>query len=624
MSEIKSDLIKHIPLLPYLKRILVVTSKAIKRHPTAFVVIGYVFISFLASYILYLRFPNNFTQSNFYAEDAWYVENIRNLGFWKALATPFNGYFIMGTYLLQEASQLVNKLFFDGTILDLPRAISVVSYTFSGFCAALPFLLLRRHLKPIALIWLILVSVFVPLPTMDYGVLGNTANLKFVFAYVALLLIIYRHYLPLSSRKYPLIDALILTCCLTNILVVILIPLMVCKYLPDLKRGFKTLFVLFKNSSFLSLGALIFAVIAMIGVVSVIGEVKPIGGIYDRPYEWKSTIEVFLARSYLFGFMYPLYSHLSHFLTVLVFVLMCAACLRFCDRKYLFTVTAAAGSISLITLVLIWNRPGLSSLFDSYNSAGYDQYFFTQNIIAYLIVAFALSGLAVRKNALYLVVVTCAFLLPLQLLTSSTHGQTNFMAENRGTFVSNSAAACRAGTDARLSIDTYPTRPFVFSTERRAVCESIGTKRNDTLPTALNLQPAGDALIFKPGASDHFTQTFLSKQEGLKGVSFLAVTYGKPLGDRYRFMLMDEHCRVVYRNFRLKKLLIADGAYYPATFPAIKDSQNKKYCFSVVALNPLSKEGFALRLTRPESYPAGKAILNSTPSDRDVVFTLMY
>src|SRR3990167_8581423 len=53
--------------------------------------------------IFYYRFPNNFSAPNFYAEDGYiFGDTIIKNGFWQALLTTFNGYYIWGVYMLEQ------------------------------------------------------------------------------------------------------------------------------------------------------------------------------------------------------------------------------------------------------------------------------------------------------------------------------------------------------------------------------------------------------------------------------------------------------------------------------------------------------------------------------------------
>src|SRR5258708_23281277 len=63
----------------------------------------------VASYLFYRRFPANYLQPNFYAEDGTvFAKNILNYGFWQSLLTTFNGYYIWGLYILEGIAFILN------------------------------------------------------------------------------------------------------------------------------------------------------------------------------------------------------------------------------------------------------------------------------------------------------------------------------------------------------------------------------------------------------------------------------------------------------------------------------------------------------------------------------------
>src|SRR4051812_34080410 len=94
-----------------------------RRHPQ--IVLGVVFAMAwaLASWIFYMRYPNNFTQPNFYAEDGRvFFANILDQGPVRALFNLFNGYFIVGIYLIGDIALLINNVLFGGQFIQLPQA----------------------------------------------------------------------------------------------------------------------------------------------------------------------------------------------------------------------------------------------------------------------------------------------------------------------------------------------------------------------------------------------------------------------------------------------------------------------------------------------------------------------
>ncbi len=479
-----------------------------RRHPVLILILSYVGASLLASYIFYLRLPQGIDQANFYAEDSLYVMNILEKSFLASVFTPFNGYLIVGTYLVQGVGFSINHLIFGGRVLYLPESIAIASYAFLGFSACLPMVLLRNILAKLAILGLILATIFVPLPSMDYGIIGSTANLKFLFAYIAVLLIIYRHFLPLKSKKHYVIDSLLLICALTNILCIFLLPVIIVRHIR-FENGHR-IFRAIRTESFISLSILAILLIASILFLTLTSEIKPIGGIYDKPYQWSETIEIFVTRSYLFSYVYGIYGYLNNIISLIFMAFFIYVGFRITEDRLRTPVFMLFVSVLIISAFTLVNRPGLSTLFGSYSSSGYDQYFYTQNIIALLIGSIIISGL-LRKwpnYSLYIATVMPIVAVSQYGLIDSV-GRSNFMAESRGTFISNARKVCADSPNGKIYVPTYPQPPFVIYLESTKICPDAVKSKDNTRLFSLGLQPSSDKIIFKPGTSDIFPRPLL-------------------------------------------------------------------------------------------------------------------
>jgi hypothetical protein len=596
------------------------TFKNIRKNQIFWRIIIFIIATSLCTLIFYLRFPNIYANPNFYAEDSFYAMNILNSGFENALLTPFNGYPIMGTYLLHGVSQVINALLFTGNIVTLPQSISIVSYVFMGMSVALPILLLNRLLHPLLITWLIFVSAFVPLPVMEYGILGSAANIKFIFLYITVLLIIYRHNLRNEIKKYIAIDTLLLVACLTNIIACALIPFAFIKYVPLFR--FEGLKKAIRQPSFISF-AVLSVFIFILGIFTLTNGVDSIGGIYDKPYQWPQTVEVFFARSYLFGYLYIFYQHLTDLRVIILMALFIIFSLYFTWKKYRFETIFSLASVTIVTALILKGRPGISSLFDSYLNGGYDQYFYAQNIISYLACAFVFMAitLKIKSKIIRILVLIIPFIILPTIVHSSSYGSNNFMAERRGTIIENLTEACKANTNT-LKIATYPVNPFTFTFNKSAMCKGINNEKEPVKRTKIEPNSKG-VRIYMPGHVDKFTQSFKSEKDNLKGLSFEVVTYSKLLFDNYKFKLMDASCRKDIYTTRINSMKVTDNSYYPVRFPPLGNTKDKTYCFSVEVVRQPSQP-FAINLTDDYAYKAGVMQLNGKMSNRDIVFSLAY
>ena len=101
-----------------------------KKYPRLSSLLVFIITVSVVSYIFYIRFPNNLLHPNFYAEDGKdYMANILNNGFLTSLFHTFNGYFIVGIYLLMGVAYAINFIIFQNQfIFDHKSPNSMIIY----------------------------------------------------------------------------------------------------------------------------------------------------------------------------------------------------------------------------------------------------------------------------------------------------------------------------------------------------------------------------------------------------------------------------------------------------------------------------------------------------------------
>lgn len=502
----------------------------------------------------------------------------------------------------------------------LPQSYALISYGFLGLCAAAPLLLLRNILPTAVNIWLVMMGIFVPMPLYDYGVIGTIANLKFIFTYLAVLLLIHRHFAPAKSKRIWLVDFLLLLCAYTTVNVYLLLPFALLRYLPDIRQYRRII----RDPSFISLLVLGMLLLCQVYIVKVHGIPVLANGFYQAPYQPQTGIEIFFGRSLLFGYLYQFYTHLNDvtaFVLGAIFIILAAFFAKGRERLIgIFSLYAVLASV----LLLLLNRPGISGLFDSYATGATDHYFYVYNLISFVAGAAIISAFAaqLQDTPWRLLVLALPFLLLLQAPKAGSFGSNNFMADTAGTIFQNTASACAQPHGGKVTIVNYPQPPFTISVAS-SICQQLRQPVTSE-PGKLHLAAAGDQFIIKPGIQDMFTQTFTAPRNGLKGINLLFVTFGHPTKDNYWYYLFDSSCRSPLARVHLASERIVDNGYYPITFPTQSASKGKVYCFSLQTSPEKQIQNIALRMTDTGAYPGGKLTLNGQPMQRDVVFELLY
>jgi len=447
------------------------------QHPTGnwrrlAIVAAYLLLFVIASYIFYRRYPNNYTQPNFYAEDGQvFAKNLIGGGFFHSLGTTFNGYYIWGIYIVEKIGFMIDRLFYGGQFANLPRSFALASYMFLGLIATLPALLLRKYLRPMALIIMTLLIIFVPMTGWDYAVIGTIGNLKFAFVFIAFLLLVYRHLMPENSKKVYLVDLGLLICAYTDITVYILMLFALMRYLPKLKtRNFAR--ELSKDKTFQSLVVLGIALLPQLVVIKLHG-VPALPGYLDSPYQFGRTVEIFISRSYLYSVLFPINKFLNDATVVILGLLLLIAGFYSSRRNrpiFLFAVFA----VFITTFTFVIKRTGISAFYPSYKAGGGpDQFFYAQNWIFDFILSVVIVELIAKlRSATRIVAYIIIFCLVGFVLIprASTYGSSNSGTGGVGTIYNVGKKDCDTKSQA-FNLVIYPSPSLFYSgVTRQQLC----------------------------------------------------------------------------------------------------------------------------------------------------------
>jgi hypothetical protein len=422
----------------------------------------------IAAAIFAFRYPAAFTLANIYGEDAKvFIQNILDHSLVGAPFAAFNGYLVVGLYVLAELAFVVVSL----TALpfsSLPIVIAIVSCLTLGLLASLPFLLLRRQMGAITSLVCVLLLAFVPMPFSDADVIGTIGNLKFAFVFLAFVLIVYRAYWTTCPWRVVVVDLALLVCVLTNVLVVALLPFV---FLPTIREAWSRL----RGRDFR--GALTFERVSAVAlcfvsaaylVVVVLKGVPKYPGYLDAPFQAVSTMPV-VSHSTVYAFLYPFWSATTGktVAVVLGLIVLWAVAMRPGRRVFVFGMWA----IGIATVGFVFNRPGIGTFMAYGNSP--DQFFYAQTMIfTFIVVWFIGARLTSRRARLGLATVALVFVVAAAPFGSSFGLNAGRYAPQIGTFERNVAAAC-AVDDHKAFIDVgiYPMTAYRWQLPRSLACE---------------------------------------------------------------------------------------------------------------------------------------------------------
>lgn len=594
------------------------------KQKSALVVLLLIIWWLLLSYIFYRRFPSNYNNPNFYAEDGWvFADNIIDRGFLSAVFTPFNGYFVSGLYVLTAFGQAINHIFFGGDFVQLARSFAIISYLFLGFMAALPLVLFRRYLPIISLILLSLFITFVPLREYDYAILGTLGNLKFAFIYLGFVLLVYRHLMPNVSKKVFLVDLGILICAYTNITVYAFMPFALLRYTPYFKNMTVKWRSLLIDRSFISLFMLGVALLPQLIYVKLHG-IPELVGYLDGPFNIHRGVEIFVSRSYIYPFIYPANALMNDVLVIIITALVFTFLLWFAKRARTITIFGLI-AIAIGTGLFVIKRTGVSDLFYGYKNSGPDQFFYAQNWIFYFVVLFAASEIF-KKSKRYVCVTAILLATVVLIITipkAGSYGSQDFMQNSVGNIYLNAKEACLRTNSGTVDLDIYPSAPLVYKDIPYDMLCTDSVINYEPPEIALGLSPYGNNYLANLGGTNSFTQTFKSPQDNLSGVSIYLSTFLEKVKSPYSFVLYDKTCKNPLREVSLNIGKIKDNSFYKIMFKDIVNSKDSIYCFSLSASeDPASP--LAVQLSKPDIYLDGDAFINGVKSNKDIVFKILY
>lgn len=596
----------------------------------------------LACYlVLYWRYPNNINYANFYAEDgSVLLQNIIDKGWLEATLTPFNGYGVIGLYLIAALGWFMNLLFLGGGFEDLSAGFAMASVLFMSLAICLPYLLFSATFGKLKMLFVIILSALLPLPTSPHVVIGTIGNQKWIFLYIAFLLVLYRvvNHRTLSKFQLCVIDSVLLISAYTNSAVYVLMPLLLSPYIADYVRRNKRPRILTyakeqlkltQTRSLLLLGCLLLPQVVYVAA----NGLPELPGYLDTPFIPERAVELFVNRTYLFGLTHIVNGYLNDLVVVLSFILIVFFGWKWLSGKNRFVFFAGIYTAGLASLLFVLNRPGVTDHVFGYTASGSgpDQFFYAQTLIMYLPFILLASELAKRipmrlaKDAS--LIIATGFVLGGGIVSDGYFVEkwrnASVFENDAGIFTDNALRACSDSKDSPVRITAYPyeSGQFSVSIDRAHVC-------TDTLRDSYRISVGETGLKVQNNdyislSSDDVRQTFVAKDDKLTGIRIFLSTFSVGYrGDEYYFKLLDQNCERTIREEALPNIL-ADNAFHSIRFRPIEDSDGKTFCFK---LEPEASpvETLAVQQSAPKSYNAGELYINGEYTLKDIVFNPLY
>lgn len=168
--------------------------------------------------VLSARNPTAIFNPSMFAEDGSWSAMIYSVGARATYLGARPDYLVIGNIALLHLAIVINELVFGLSNIDhLPEFIAGVSIAFFAGVAVLPVIALRSFLPGWVLIFLWLFLLLMPMGFSMNEVIGRLSNVGYAFAFIAVMLSIWRMSFPAEfSRHVILIDTGLLLCGATN------------------------------------------------------------------------------------------------------------------------------------------------------------------------------------------------------------------------------------------------------------------------------------------------------------------------------------------------------------------------------------------------------------------------
>jgi hypothetical protein len=437
-------------------------------------------ICFVVSLIvLYYRYPAAYQKATFFAEDGdVFTKNIFEKGYLQGIFTRFNGYYIVGIYMITTVPIMIYEAL-NLNFYQIPKLIVIMSFLGFAFISTLHILIFYKKFDKATHILLTMILVLMPFGEHDHIMLGVIGNLKFSFAYVAFLLTIYRiQENKISLLKALIIDSIILLCCYTNISAYIFLPIIGLDYLWRFYKEYglqvsKLKQFIVKNLTVLSYMSILLLSLVQVIIIKLYGLPK-FEKYFPGPYDYSKSIEIFLGRTY-FAILHQFYESLNDLLIIVITVLLGIIVVKFYKRISVTILSISAYSIFFLTFLLVLGRPGIHIFFGDYPEyGGQPQFFHAQNLIFSFIFVLVFYQIikGIKKKTIRYILVVIMFLFVLIGIPSLN----SFKKEaeyNSGNIWQNTYNACSINNDEKVQIPIDPPGISYLIIDREIACDGL-------------------------------------------------------------------------------------------------------------------------------------------------------
>lgn len=334
-------------------------------------ILGVIAMLVVAGLVLTLRNLEPLTNNIAYTEDGVWLGTAMTKGWWYTIVNAKTDYFVWGNLLFVYLATLASDVFCGDKLACYPQALSFWSYFFYASVSVLCYYVTKGFL-PTAIRWVVfLATLMIPLGDSSGEVFGKISNIGFYFVFITTLLMFAK---SRSTKATPITDIALLLCASTNpVCLVLTLAFSVFTLIDrDIKKWIKKYGAV--TTGCLVIGALIFFRMIASPAKGVIGN-----------FRFESLIEVSLARSFIYPFVFPFYNQLTDTIVVILSLLLLALfavlLTKEKSREVKSLISMCAIAYVIYAFFTVYMRKNLTEVLGGYAGTFPDRYFMGLNII---------------------------------------------------------------------------------------------------------------------------------------------------------------------------------------------------------------------------------------------------
>lgn len=333
-----------------------------------------------------------------YTEDGAWLGMAYTSGWLNTLLNAKDGYFVWGNVLLLGLASVSSKVICGSELICLPQSVAFYSYLFFSVTSTIAFFVTKSTL-PIYGRWIIFIWILlIPLGDSSNEIIGRLSNIGYFMVLWCVLLVYYKSKTDYHGN-HAYADIGLVFAAITNPFCIVLVPILaafsnVFQFKRLSGRCIKDIYLKFR---------FVLVSLLFIAIYSHFHFLESSASSVTGSMEFNNLIEVGIARSILYPFIFTFYSELNDLTVLAIFI--AAALFGFISIKntdfngeVVRLVMLATVALLLFLVATLVFRQSLTQQLGDYSTTFPDRYFMGLNVLVILIFSALATGGKVRHG----------------------------------------------------------------------------------------------------------------------------------------------------------------------------------------------------------------------------------